>query len=302
MPRLLRGIFRKRRELLLDLSQCSAEAIAEYMRTELAAEVRPGIVVSIATSGDMLQWHPHGHLLVTDGAFSDDGTFHPLATWDMDTLMRLFRERLLARLVDKHAISQELAKRLISWTHPGFSAHVGEPIAADNTQALENVAGYAVRNPLSLQRLVYLDGQQAVIYKGAQAQSDPRTELRDHGPAGMAGENVGPHPGPGATSHPLLRLLCPSRPRRPRRCRTGAAQGRGEAGHEAPLQRKLGKAHFEGLPRRSPHMREVRRQARYHRVPARSGLHLQNPRSPRPWPARHRQTPAGAPRGGARAG
>jgi hypothetical protein len=166
MPRLLRGIFRKRRELLLDLSQCSAEAVAEYMRTELGAEVRPGIVVSIATSGDMLQWHPHGHLLVTDGAFSDDGTFHPLATWDTDTLMRLFRERLLVRLVDKHAISRQLAKRLMSWTHPGFSAHVGEPIAADDTQALENVAGYAVRNPLSLQRLVYLDGQQALIYKG----------------------------------------------------------------------------------------------------------------------------------------
>jgi hypothetical protein len=28
------------------------------------------------------------------------------------------------------------------------------------------VDGYVVRNPLSLQRLVYLDGQQAVIYKG----------------------------------------------------------------------------------------------------------------------------------------
>ena len=70
MPRLHRGILRKRRELLLDLSQCSAEAVAEYMRTNLGAQVRPGIVVSIATSGDMLQWHPHGHLLVTDGAFS----------------------------------------------------------------------------------------------------------------------------------------------------------------------------------------------------------------------------------------
>ena len=34
MPRLLRGIFRKRRELLLDLSQCSAEAVAEHLRTE----------------------------------------------------------------------------------------------------------------------------------------------------------------------------------------------------------------------------------------------------------------------------
>jgi hypothetical protein len=53
MPRLLRGIFRKRRELLLDLSQCAAEAVAEYTRRQLGADTRPGIVVSIATSGDL---------------------------------------------------------------------------------------------------------------------------------------------------------------------------------------------------------------------------------------------------------
>jgi hypothetical protein len=120
------------------LSQCGAEALSEYMRTEVGADMRPGIVVSIATAGDMLQWNVHLHL-VSDGAFSEDGTFHPLTTWNGGALMRLFR--------------------------PGFSAHVGEPIAADDTQALENVAGYVTGNPLSLQRLVYLDGQQAVIYR-----------------------------------------------------------------------------------------------------------------------------------------
>jgi len=36
----------------------------------------------------------------------------------------LFRERLLARLVERHAISQELATKLMAWRHPGFSAHV----------------------------------------------------------------------------------------------------------------------------------------------------------------------------------
>jgi hypothetical protein len=58
MPRLLRGIFRKRRELLLDLSQSGAEALAEYMRRQVGADARPGIVVSIASAGDLLQWHP----------------------------------------------------------------------------------------------------------------------------------------------------------------------------------------------------------------------------------------------------
>jgi hypothetical protein len=165
MPRLLRGIFRKRRELLLDLSQSGAEALSEYMRREVGADTRPGIVVSVATSGELMQWHVHLHVLATDGAFSDEGEFHPLAAWDKEALMRLFRERLLARLVDKHALSRELAAKLMSWKHPGFSAHVGEPISAQDTQALENLAAYLVKNPLSLQRLVYLDGQQAVIYK-----------------------------------------------------------------------------------------------------------------------------------------
>ena len=39
---------------------------------------------------------------MTDGAFSDDGAFHPLETWDADAIMKLFRERLLARLIERH--------------------------------------------------------------------------------------------------------------------------------------------------------------------------------------------------------
>jgi len=165
MPRLLRGIFRKRRELLLDLAQCAAEAVAEYVRRQVGADTRPGIVVSIATSGDLVQWHPHGHLLLTDGGFSDDGAFHPLPAWDGEAVMKLFRERLLARLIEKHALSQELATKLMSWKHPGFSTHVGDAIPFEDKKAIEDVACYLVRSPLSLKKLVYLDGQKAVLYR-----------------------------------------------------------------------------------------------------------------------------------------
>ena len=34
--------------------------------------------------------------------------------------MELFRERLLARLVERHAISEDLARKLVAWRHPGF--------------------------------------------------------------------------------------------------------------------------------------------------------------------------------------
>jgi hypothetical protein len=33
--------------------------------------------------------------------------------------MKLFRQRLLARLIERHAISEELARKLLAWRHPG---------------------------------------------------------------------------------------------------------------------------------------------------------------------------------------
>ena len=126
---------------------------------------RACVVVSIATAGDLVQWHPHLHLLTTDGGKTVDGSWQPLAEWDGALLMRLFRERLLARLVECHAISPELVAKLAAWKHPGFSAHVGEPIAPEEKQRLEDTAAYLVRNPLSLKKLVYLDGEKAVVYR-----------------------------------------------------------------------------------------------------------------------------------------
>ena len=165
IPRLLRPTFRRRRELLRDLAQCASEAIGTYLQHSLGRGVRPGVVVSIATAGDLLQWHPHLHILATDGAFCADGTFLPLEGWDGEALMRLFREALLGRLVDRHAISPELKEKLLAWRHPGFSTHVGEPISPEAPRIIEDMASYLVRNPLSLKRLVYVDGEHAVVYR-----------------------------------------------------------------------------------------------------------------------------------------
>jgi hypothetical protein len=79
--------------------------------------------------------------------------------------MTPFRERILARRLDRHAISPELVQKLLGWRDPGFSAHAGESIPRQERQRLEDTAAYLVRNPLSLRKLVYLDGQQAVLYR-----------------------------------------------------------------------------------------------------------------------------------------
>lgn len=161
----LRPLFRKRRELLDELALAAAEALTEAIREGVGEDVRPGLVVSIATAGDLVQWHPHGHVLATDGGFSADDAFHPMPAWDGERLMRLFRQRLLDRLVAKKAISEQLVRKLLAWRYPGFSSHVGTPIPYQDKRTLEDVACYLVRSPLSLKKLVYLDGQQAVLYR-----------------------------------------------------------------------------------------------------------------------------------------
>jgi hypothetical protein len=165
IPRLLRPLFRRRRELLIELAHAAAAAIGTLMQASLGGSVQPGLVARLASAGDLLQWHPHLHVLATSGAFSADGVFHPLDEWDAQRLMILFRRHLLGRLLEQHAVSELLVTKLKTWRHPGFSAFVGQPIAPENKAALEDIAAYLLRPPLSLEKLVYLDGKQAVLYR-----------------------------------------------------------------------------------------------------------------------------------------
>ena len=73
--------------------------------------------------------------------------------------MKLFRERLLARLIERHTISEDLARKLLVVAASGLLAarRWGDPLRGH--RAIEDVACYVVRNPLSLKKLAYLDGQ-----------------------------------------------------------------------------------------------------------------------------------------------
>jgi hypothetical protein len=125
IPRLLRPLLRRRRDLLIELARAGAEATVELVRRGAERDLRPGLVVSVATAGDLLQWHPHLHLLTTDGGVAPDGRFLPLPEWDATLLMGLFRERILARLLDRHAISTELVDPL-EWL-ARMSDHIPDP-------------------------------------------------------------------------------------------------------------------------------------------------------------------------------
>jgi hypothetical protein len=90
---------------------------------------------------------------VTWGAFRVDGTFVPAPEIPGEVLERLFQHEVLRMLLREEAIQEDLVENLLSWTHSGFHAHVGREIDGSDRRALEAVAEYIARGPVSLERL-----------------------------------------------------------------------------------------------------------------------------------------------------
>jgi len=92
VPKRLRPYFLYDRTLLGELSRVAARTVTSFIRATVGEKgLSVGIVSSIQTHGSLANWHPHLHLLVTDGGFRPDGTFVHLPLHDVATLTELAR-------------------------------------------------------------------------------------------------------------------------------------------------------------------------------------------------------------------
>ncbi len=118
---MLRPYFRFDRKLLGRLSQCAYQSLKEFFRKTLNREKGvPGAVISIQTFGDLVNFHPHLHCLVTDGCFMPNGWFHVLPEIEVKKLENLFRHKVFKILLREKKISRELVDKLLSWKNSGL--------------------------------------------------------------------------------------------------------------------------------------------------------------------------------------
>ena len=61
--------------------------------------MRPAVILSIQTYGRTCNYHPHLHLLVSDGSFDSQGTFYPLPYVDTLTAGFLRSINMLASTI-----------------------------------------------------------------------------------------------------------------------------------------------------------------------------------------------------------
>lgn len=83
-------------------------------------DVRPGCVISIQTHGAFgANFDPHLHGIVSDGVFTPEAEFLPLASLETAAIGELFLRLLVARLHQADRLSERFRDQLLSWIHPG---------------------------------------------------------------------------------------------------------------------------------------------------------------------------------------
>jgi hypothetical protein len=161
IPKRLRLFFRYDRKLLGELAACAWRALELYFEVSFdGAEVTPGAVGFLQTSGELLNFHPHVHILVTDGGFGPAGAFRQLPRFNSRHVERLFRAEVLRMLVGKGLIGEETVRNLLAWRHSGFSVHGA--VRVEDRLGAARLGRYMIRCPLALKRLSW-DQQTAQV-------------------------------------------------------------------------------------------------------------------------------------------
>ena len=165
LPVAVRSFFQRDRSLLTDLCRLANESLVEWMQTALnQPKGTPGIVLTLHTFGDYLNFHPHIHAIATDGLFDRTGTFTPLPDAKLRALRDLFRAKIFRLLVQRKLLSPALVHNFMQWKHSGFNLFRGDPVAGTHRAELEDLAQYILRHSFSVQKMTYIAHSSRVIY------------------------------------------------------------------------------------------------------------------------------------------
>jgi endogenous inhibitor of DNA gyrase (YacG/DUF329 family) len=169
IPKILRRYFLYDRKLLSELSRCAWKTLKEFFQEVVPEEgAVPGAVIAIHTFGDFLGWHPHLHILCTDGCFYGNPAaagFRVAPLFELKHLEAIFRQKVFTMLLSKGKITQDLVDKLMNWRHSGFNVFSGSRIQPGDETAMENLARYIIRASFSQERMSYIPKESEVIYR-----------------------------------------------------------------------------------------------------------------------------------------
>jgi len=163
IPKMLRLFFRFKRKLLDSLCLSAVTALLKFFHTATDLELMPGVVAVIQTFGDRINFHPHVHVLVTEGGTAPDGAFHHVRRFHDEALQEIFTHEVFSMLLRKKLIGLPLVQKILNWRHSGFNVH--SKVKAQTKSEAERVGKYMIRPVLSLKRLFFDETAGKVRYQ-----------------------------------------------------------------------------------------------------------------------------------------
>ena len=121
------------------------------------------------TFGGMANWNPHVHALITDACWDRQGKQYHMPEFsdgDLEIIERLFAASVFKMLLKENMISKELVEKMSSWKHSGFSVHSGSPVKVEDEASRKTLSEYISRAPFSLERMVFNENTDTVLYRG----------------------------------------------------------------------------------------------------------------------------------------
>ena len=159
------------------LSLCAWQVLSDYLKTSIAADVtdesiKPACVIAVQTFGELVNFNPHLHIIASNGCFTNNGIFIEGISPNADDLLVPFAKAVFKMLKKEKVISLAVIDNMAAWQHSGFNIHCGFPVSFSDTDAIERLARYIIRAPISQERLKYIpdnkseNGIGKAVYEG----------------------------------------------------------------------------------------------------------------------------------------
>jgi hypothetical protein len=129
----------------------AVRTLVKFLHTATGLELMPGVVAVIQTFGDRINFHPHIHVLMTEGGTTPDGAFHHACRFRDEVIQEIFTHEVFSLLLRKKLIGLPLVEKILNWRHTGFNVH--SQVRAETRSEAERVGKYMIRPLLSLKRL-----------------------------------------------------------------------------------------------------------------------------------------------------
>lgn len=187
IPKRLRPYFKFNRKLLRKLYTAAKCAWNDVIEDAFPFAWNTGSVMALHTAGDLLNFHPHIHSLGLHGAVDPDGKFHLLDSVDSRYLTRQFAHYVFEALLEAELLEQETVDAMKCWEHSGFQVFVGEPVAADDSDARRFLARYLKKFPVMNPRLELIESHDEPVVR-VHKLTDDGSQTRDFDPLSFLAE------------------------------------------------------------------------------------------------------------------